>query len=307
MDSKKVNRLYLAIILTHFAVLLGLVFFNEFIDFNIVVNGLVSEGIILIPSLVCLLLIKRPINESLGFHSIKLSSVFIIVLFTILITPLATVCNAVSMFFVENTVASMSGQILQVSFPVMLFLIGIFGPFCEELVFRGIVYRGYRKSTDAWTAGLMSALLFGLMHLNINQMLYAAVIGVAFVLLIEATGSLWSSVIAHVYFNSVQVIMMYVGDSAQESLAEEMEQATQTVSSPAVLFPVLAVTLFVASVTVPLAGCVLVWLAKREGRAEVFKESLRHNKKRNTNHPVSIPLLIAIAIAVVYMSLELFL
>ena len=51
-------------------------------------------------------------------------------------------------------------------------------------------------------AALMSGLLFGCFHLNINQALYAFVMGIVFAYMVEATGSLWSSVIAHFAVNT---------------------------------------------------------------------------------------------------------
>ena len=56
-----------------------------------------------------------------------------VLLFTFLIMPMSTALNAISMLFVDNTVNAISGDVLQMPFPVMLFMIGIFGPFCEAL------------------------------------------------------------------------------------------------------------------------------------------------------------------------------
>ena len=56
---------------------------------------------------------------------------------------------------------------------------------------------------------LLSSLLFGLMHMNFNQAPYAFALGVAMAVLVEATGSLWSSVLMHVIFNAQSVLLMY--------------------------------------------------------------------------------------------------
>ena len=71
-------------------------------------------------------------------------------------------------------------------------------------------YQGYKRSGTTMQAMFMSALLFALMHMNFNQAAYAFVIGVLVVLLIEATGSIWSSIIVHIVINSQQVLMLYV-------------------------------------------------------------------------------------------------
>lgn len=212
MKSKKANWLFLVIILVHIAVVTLLVRAGDRITLDIITNCLVSEGIIIAPAILFLLPTKSRINEVLGFHRIRISTFFMIFLFTVLITPLVTVLNALSMFFTDNAVAAMQGDILGVSFPVMWLLIGVYGPFCEEFVFRGAIYGGYKKSGGVVGAILLSSLAFGLMHMNFNQAIYAFVIGILLSMLVEATGSLWASVFCHMIFNSFSVCMMFLSD-----------------------------------------------------------------------------------------------
>lgn len=306
MNSKKVNRLFLYILYGHFIAVYILIKWGKYIDLNIAANGMVSDCIIFIPTLLMMMVHKCSFKEAFGFHKIRVSSIFVIVLFTLLIMPLATVCNAVSLFFVDNTVASLEGEIVSMPFIVMWLSIGVFGPLCEELVFRGMIFRGYKKSVSILTSILMSSLLFGLMHLNINQALYACVIGVCLSLLVEATGSLWGSVISHMFFNSEQVVMMYISSNAQEGLTEQIEETAATISDTGALFMILAVTIVIASVTTPLAGCVLAWLAKREGRADVMKQ-IWTGRKQHKDKLISAPLIMGVGIALIYMSLELIL
>ena len=49
-------------------------------------------------------------------------------------------------------------------------------PFMEELLFRGVLLRKARRFGDR-TAVVFTAVMFGLMHGNLNQFLYAVVIG----------------------------------------------------------------------------------------------------------------------------------
>ena len=176
----------------------------------------------------------------MGFRKIKLTSVFMIILFTFLAMPLTTVINAISMLFVDNTVLLISEDILDIPFFVMLLIIGIIGPLSEELVFRGVVYQGYKKSGTVLQSLLLSALLFALMHMNFNQAAYALVIGVILILLVEATGSLWASIIFHVVFNTQQVCVMYLYEDivpagglqgAQEQITTELMIMTISVYS----------------------------------------------------------------------------
>lgn len=309
MNSKRVNWLFLSLIMTDIVVMLlmlvSYLFFGIMPDIPIAANFILSQAMIMVPALLFMLSAKQKtvtgsFNEMLGFHKIKISSFFIILLFTFLIMPMATAINAVSMLFVENTVDAISGDVLQMPFLLMWFLIGIFGPFCEEFVFRGLIFRGYKNSGPVFWSVFWSALLFGLMHLNFNQAAYAIALGIMFGLLVEATGSLWSSAIAHMFFNSQQVCLMYLSEWLTEYLPESYasEELTQEM-----LIGVIGPYLIGAAIATPLAICVLFWLAKNENREDKWRNIWACRKEKREKF-VSIPLIIAIVISLVYMSLE---
>lgn len=309
MNSKKVNWLFLSIILVEFTItgliiVLALVFRVSF-SLNIIGNMVLSQMILLVPALIFALASlknesSQGLNSMLGFHKIKISSFFMIILFTILVMPMISAINAISMIFVDNTVDAMAGDILKMPFPVMLFFTGMFGPFCEEFVFRGIIFRGYKNSGSVFWSIFWSALLFGLMHMNFNQAAYAIAIGIMFALLVEATGSLWSSVFAHMFFNSEQVCLMYIVNHLRpEAYNSSADSALTTDTLIAVIGPYL----IIGVIGTALAVCVLVWLAKNEGRDNALRNTwlLRKNKSA---HLVSVPLVIAIVLCLAYMSLD---
>lgn len=301
MNSKKSNWLFLTIILVHFAVVVFLLFMGSRITFGIITNLLVSEGIIIIPAILVLLISKSKWSEVLGFHRIKISTFFMIVLFTFLVMPLVTVLNAVSMFFTQNAVASMEQDIMGTPFPVMLFMIGMFGPFCEEFVFRGVIYGGYLKSENKLRAILLSALLFGLMHMNVNQAIYAFAIGILLAFLMEAADSLWAPVFCHMIFNSEQVCLMYLSNKLLGVMSEQNLADMQMTQEE--LMAALGVYLLIAAVTTPIAICVLAWIAKNEKREAAVKQ-IWTERKSGKEYMITTPLVIAIVLCFAYMSLE---
>ena len=231
--------------------------------------------------------------EAAAFHKVKISTLLMIMLCTFLIMPLVTVLNALTMFFTDNAVAALEGDIVSTSFLVMLFMIGIFGPFCEEFVFRGVIYRSYRRSgctenstrygnarSNGISAMILSSLLFGLMHMNFNQAVYAFAIGIFLVLLVEAAGSLWASVFCHMFFNSCQVVLMYVSESLLNSAYGQAANETAEQLSAQDLLAALSIYLVIAAVTTPIAVCVIVWFAKNEGRQAAFSELFRRRDRR---------------------------
>ena len=323
--------MFLTIILVHFGVVAFLIFGGGSLLDSIVLNFLLSQGILMVPTIIFLLIFERrerqpaaqmPMMSGVppmpgmtnaprarrpfvaAFHRVKISTLLMIALCTFLIMPLVTVLNTLTMFFTDNAVAALEGDIISTPFPVMLFMIGIFGPFCEEFVFRGVIYGSYRRSgayennaryqnarNNGISAILLSAFLFGLMHMNFNQALYAFAIGIFLALLAEAAGSLWASVFCHVFFNSCQVVLMYVSGSILESVyGQAVNEAAEQLSTQELL-AALSVYLIIASVMTPIAGCVIVWIAKNEGRQEAFKELFRGRSRRTEGRrmPQSMP------------------
>ncbi|MCM1040575.1 MAG: CPBP family intramembrane metalloprotease [Roseburia sp.] len=303
MNSKRANRLFLSIILIDltFQVLVYVLFFGfgRSLEIGAFANLAISQLMLFGPALICLILSRRnaeqkiKLSDQLGFHKIKLSSFFMIILYTLLITPMSTVLNAISMLFAENAVDALSESIIMMPFPVMFFMIAMFGPFSEEFVFRGVIYNGYKNSSSVLRAVICSALLFGLMHLNFNQAVYAIAIGIMFALLVEATGSLWASVTAHMLFNMPSVFTLYL----------RPEESADMVLTNDNLIMIIGPYLIVAVVCTALAWCVLVWLAKNEGREEQFG-SIWARRKEKKEKLTSVPLIIAIIICLLLMSME---
>lgn len=304
MNSKKVNWLYLSITLIHIAVVAAINFYVCNIGplhIPIVLNLLLSQGIVLIPAILFLCFSKEKWNAVLGFRKMKVSSVLMTVLFTYLMMPMTTVINAISMLFVDNTVMQMSNSVLQMPAMVMVPVMGIIGPLSEEIVFRGVVFSGYKRSGNAFRSILFSALLFGLMHMNFNQAAYAIFLGIVMAVLVETTGSLWSSVVFHMTVNIQNVMLMFLTDTMTSDAY--MQEAQAMVGDKDVMLATIGIYAVIATVTTSIAVCVLAWIAKNEHR-EIHLKQIWTGRKENRGQLVSIPLIIGIVLSVAYMILD---
>lgn len=300
MNYKKVNWSFLGMVLMHLLVVFLLVMFGSPSGMGIVSNLVVSELTLMVPACIVLFFAKEPPNRVLGFHRLKISSVLMIFLYTALMSPLTTLLNAISMLFVENEVSAMSGDVVEVPFLIMFFVMAVFGPVCEEICFRGIVYRGYLKSGNALGAVLLSSLLFGLLHMNFNQAPYAFVLGVAMALLVEATGSLFSSILMHMAFNGWSVVIMYVYDRFLPGVMDQAGQSTGTED----MITVISFYFVLSLVCTALAGCVLVWLCMNQGRGEYAAWLWRQRKERKgKGRLISVPLIIGMILCLAFMFL----
>ena len=99
-----------------------------------------------------------------------------------------------------------AGQ-LSASLAVGLICYGIISPLAEELVFRGIVYNELKRSYRLPLAMLISALLFGLYHMNPVQGGYGFIMGLLLAYLYEYFGIFLWPVLVHMLANSLAYIL----------------------------------------------------------------------------------------------------
>ncbi len=91
--------------------------------------------------------------------------------------------------------------------PVFLVLtIAILAPVVEELIFRGLVLGHLLTKMKRPAAILLSSLIFGVIHLNPLQIIYAALMGALLAFIYVRSCSIWAAVFAHAGFNLVGVI-----------------------------------------------------------------------------------------------------
>ena len=89
---------------------------------------------------------------------------------------------------------------------VLLFLtLAVVPAFVEELLFRGVILENLLPCGKA-VAILGSAVLFGMMHQNAEQLLYATGAGIVFGWIYVRTRSIWPCVLAH-FINNFQSVL----------------------------------------------------------------------------------------------------
>ncbi len=79
----------------------------------------------------------------------------------------------------------------------------ILAPLVEELVFRGLTFRFARRAMSFWPANIWQALLFGLLHFNLLQGIYAFVMGLFLGFVCHRGRGVKYSVCVHIVFNVV--------------------------------------------------------------------------------------------------------
>ena len=77
MNYKKVNWYFLGVIMLHLAVVGVLIALQNVYQMGMAVNLLVSELILAVPAVIALLASKEKPNRVLGFHKLKISSLYL--------------------------------------------------------------------------------------------------------------------------------------------------------------------------------------------------------------------------------------
>ncbi len=103
--------------------------------------------------------------------------------------------------------------------PLGLLLTGVtavlVGPLGEEIVFRGLLHRLASRYWGPLKAGLLSSLVFALVHAEPWLLLGLVGVGAALAFLYEATGSLLVCFVFHAVHNALALTLMYLAEDIQ--------------------------------------------------------------------------------------------
>lgn len=302
-NTKSMNRLFLGMMI--WAIGAPYLFLPLLSRMDMAASNVAGEVIFALPVLVFLLVKRTRPQEWIPFRRIGAVNICLSGLIGFLLLPLVTFINAFTMLFSTNYVSETGTEMMENPFLVNLLVVAVIPAVVEELVYRGIFYHGYREK-GVWMGALASAVIFGAMHRNMNQFCYAAVLGVAFVLLVEITGSIYSSMAAHFVINGWNVCLL--------ALQKPLQQLTEAVGDTAqaeaeltgeMLVSVMGVFGVIALVSTSLAAGVMVFLTKRCKREPHMRWCFRRHPlpEGEKRHFVTPSFVAAMVITVGYMIL----
>lgn len=101
-----------------------------------------------------------------------------------------------------------AGEYSLISFIGDIILSALLPGICEEFCHRGLLVNGY-KQIGAKRTIILVGVLFGLMHLNIEQVFYAIIIGMFLTYLVYITGSIIPSMIVHFLNNAIGLYITF--------------------------------------------------------------------------------------------------
>lgn len=309
MNPKKVNWLFLTTLLVEAAVMAFMYLCSD-ISLGIIESLLLSQLIVLVPAVLFLFGTRTDPGRLIAHNRPKFTTTLLVVVFTFLCMPAIIAVNAFSVLFVDNEVAGLQSYMLSVPWWQILLMVGIIGPVSEEFVFRGVIYHGYKTSQRFVGSMLLSALLFGLTHLNFNQMSYAVLVGIVSVLLLEGSGSIFYSMLFHICINTTNVVQMLVQKAQGTIMSQEESMAyiERTMQMPYKQALAVSVSVYavIAAGAAALAGCLLYLIVKKENRVQHMQQLLHGNTGEKRTKLISVPLVISVVLCLLYMTADVF-
>ena len=303
---KRINRFIPVLFISYIllSILAGAVI--GVMDINMPLWGsyLLSQAIVLLPALIYVAIHKINIIACMPYRRLRISDGLLSLLFGYALVPTMLFVSNLTSLFSTNYVQDSVQELIAYPFVVQLLIIAVLPACVEEFVFRGLIYHSYRKN-GILGAAVLSGLVFGLMHLNINQLSYALLMGIVFALLVEVTGSMYSSMLAHFAANSYSVILMQLvsmTSGGSELLEQSAQAAESSMNSVPVIIAQVVMLGLVAAGFLGIAYLLFKKIAVRNGRWEYLKEQLHKGfKPQNGERFLTPPLIATVAAAVVYM------
>ena len=132
--------------------------------------------------------------------------------------PAIFVSNIFSSFGYDTSSAYISQADSLEAILLEIAVVAVLVPFMEEMVFRGVILSSLRKYGVGFSI-VASALVFGLAHMSVSNVVFATIAGLVFGFLYAKTNNLWLTVIVHALNNFIAAFgthtEFFFGDMAQ--------------------------------------------------------------------------------------------
>jgi membrane protease YdiL (CAAX protease family) len=179
-------------------------------------------------------------EELIGFKKVRWKSILAGLGAALIALPVAlavkSLCAAVLTKIHVPLVEQEPIKVLQVSVSVgqrVMFALSaiVFAPIVEESLFRGILYPAIKQEGFPRVALFGSSFLFALIHFNLMDFIPLFVLALILVMVLEATDTLLSTIVAHASFNAAN-FFIYLNSEAIAHWWRELVQAIVSINGP---------------------------------------------------------------------------
>jgi membrane protease YdiL (CAAX protease family) len=187
-------------------------------------SGLGEVLFVMAPALIFLIIGKYSIKDTLNLRRTKPINYLIVPLLMITALPIVAVVNAISLGIIRLVFGrTLPVEQLKVADVPTLFIallvVGVSAAVCEEILFRGLINKGYEKY-GTLTSIVITSVLFGILHRDLQKSLGLILIGGLIGFIVYKTKSIYTCMVAHFTNNAIIVFMLF----STSSKLEEMEK-----------------------------------------------------------------------------------
>ncbi|WP_066504312.1 type II CAAX endopeptidase family protein [Abyssisolibacter fermentans] len=244
---------------------------------------LITELIIIcLPVFIYLKIRGYDIRSTLRLNKLSFKQVLLIPLITILFYPLAVFFNSILLFLL-----SFFGKVNPMKLPapqnvkellIGFIIVAVSAGICEEIMFRGFIMSAYKR-VGVKKSIIISAVLFGFFHFNIQNLVGPIFLGIIFGYMVYKTNSIFASIIAHITNNAFVVFLSYLIEKFSDQ--SQNQNLPVAVSDKTILAFFILLIGVVVLLTVPLAIKLMKKLSNNELDQMSLEKDLHYDLKMN--------------------------
>ncbi|WP_409228125.1 CPBP family glutamic-type intramembrane protease [Gudongella sp. SC589] len=190
---------------------------------------LITEYIfILAPNIIYLKMRGYSLKNVLGLNPITARQIIQIFFIMVFAYPMAVFLNYIVLVMVNSVSPAMPIGVPVptnlIDYLIGLIVIAVTPGICEEVMFRGTMQSAYIRMGEK-QAILISALLFGMFHFNLLNLLGPLFLGIVLGVIRYKTNSLYGSILGHTINNGIALTLGFVLTGLTENIQEITEQA----------------------------------------------------------------------------------
>ncbi|MCR2045273.1 type II CAAX endopeptidase family protein [Anaerosalibacter massiliensis] len=191
-----------------------LIFLGGFVQSKEIYTGLLITQyiIIFLPTVLYLKVKGYSLKKVLKLNKISIKQIALVPLIVIFAYPVGAFLNYIFILllssFIEIKPLPIPIPESSPEFILGLIVISLSPGICEEILFRGMIMSSYDKLGKK-KAIIISSILFGVYHFNLQNLLGPIFLGIVFGLIVYKTDSIYSSMIGHGFNNAIALAIGY--------------------------------------------------------------------------------------------------
>ncbi len=253
---------------------------------NEIYSGLLITEFLLVmlPALLMLFICRYDVKKVLRLNKTSLLNILVIFFIMLFALPVVGVFNLANIWIVSKLFGRVAisqppvAETLEGLF-INILIIGGSAGICEEIMFRGVIQRGFERF-GAVKSILFSSFLFALMHFDFHKLFGTFLLGALIGFIVYKTNSIFNGMFAHFANNTIAVLVSFASVKMNESLRSEMGKINSLYNTSidfsafeslppetliVVIFSVISMVLFCSAV---LAGLIIALARMNNGKAE---------------------------------------